>query len=233
MLVDSFTPEPGVEYIKIHGLQRSGTNYLAGLVDDNFQNVRSLSNVGGWKHGHYCAPWVIGFEVHVLIVTKNPYAWLDSLYRYWSCSDVGEDLTGKTFEQFVTGKAVFERAAGTPYLLHAANPVRHWNDMNFHWLSVRANTKKVLAVPYEALLVDTDGVLGAVADDFGLKRGPLAIRTEKATPSGKGGTWVDRDYYLKELFLHKYTPELIRFVNDNLDADVMGTLGYSFVKEDR
>ncbi len=68
--------------IKIHGLQRSGTNYLAYLINQNF-DAKALVNAGGWKHGPYMAHWELGREVHVAVITKNPYAWLVSLYNYW------------------------------------------------------------------------------------------------------------------------------------------------------
>jgi hypothetical protein len=224
------------EYVKVHGLQRAGTNYLAHLVNENFLNVQSLVNVGGWKHGHYCAPWTLGQEVHILIATKNPYAWLVSLYKYWQTKDA--DLGGQTFDAFVRGRAVFERASGTPFLLRAANPVQHWNDMNYHWLSIRMNEKKVLAVPYEALLLETDAVLNAIGTDLGLERSDqLVLPRKKLLPGNEevifsDEDWQDRDYYLKEKFLKAFTPELIAFVNSNLDKEVVGTLGYSLVKED-
>lgn len=38
-----------MKYIKIYGLQRSGTNYVKALLETNFE-CRVLQNIGGWKH---------------------------------------------------------------------------------------------------------------------------------------------------------------------------------------
>lgn len=237
--ITQFHFQNGIEYVKIHGLQRAGTNYLAHLINENFSDTESLMNVGGWKHGFYCAPWTLGQEVHVLTVVKNPYAWLLSLYKYWKATDIGPDLSHVSFDLFIRDKAVFEMQQGIPFLYRASNPVQHWNNMNFHWLSIRLNEKKCLTVPYEALLVETHGVLNAIGRDFGLKRRPRTVspvnklKASGDRPEMSDAEWTDKDYYLKEEFLKEYTPDMLKFVNDQLDPEVMNTLGYAFIKEDR
>lgn len=237
--ITQFTPQAGKHYVKIHGLQRTGTNYLAMLLKENLKDTEPLVNVGGWKHGHYCAPWVLNQEVHVLTITKNPYAWLSSLYNYWSNTDVGPDLTGVSFDQFVRNKVEFERQGGIPFLYRARNPVLFWNDMNFHWLSVRLNEKKSLAVPYETLLLDAEGVIKAIAEEFGLEPEVAFVNTWRKfvpgeeEPKTSPDEQMDFDYYLKERFLDRYSPELIAFVNSQLAPDVMATLGYALVSEER
>lgn len=233
--IKQYELKDGIEYVKIHGLQRTGTNYLAHLVNENYQNVKALINAGGWKHGHYCAPWTLGREVNVLTVTKNPYAWLASLYKYWRDAEVGPDLSKITFEQFVKTRAVFEMQQGVPYLYRADNPVQHWNNMNFHWLSIRMNKKKTLTVPYESLLLDCEGVVEAIAKDFGLKRAACFVNPKKTFLPGQEEVklsdedWNSRDYYLKEEFLNHYTPDLLKFVNRELDPEVMDLLGYNLI----
>lgn len=221
-----FKPDPDIEYVKIHGLQRSGTNYLAYLVDHNFDQTKSLINAGGWKHGHYCAPWSLGQEVHVLTITKNPYAWLVSTYNYWK-PDV-------SFDEYVKGRIVVEKQAGTPFLYLAANPVQHWNNMHYHWLSVRLNNKKSLVVPYELLIFLPDRVIEGVGLEFGLKAKPeftdtlniMSAGEEHPLPSDEW--WADREYYVFDKFMDRYPKDLLRFVNDQLDKEVMGVLGYTF-----
>jgi hypothetical protein len=232
--IAQFVLQEGTEYIKIHGLQRTGTNYLALLVDDNLNQTKSLINVGGWKHGHYCAPWVLNQEVHVLTITKNPYAWLVSLYIYWRKNDIGPDLKDQSFNEFVRNKVEFERQGGIPFLYRTQNPVQFWNDMNFHWMSIRLNKKKSLVIPYEALLVDAHGVIKVVAEEFGLTVKPEFQDTKTQLAPGEetakvGDKEFDRDYYLKEQFLQEYTLDLLDFVNNQLDPELMKALGYSFV----
>jgi hypothetical protein len=38
-------------FVKVHGAMRSGTNYLAWMLRNNFHEVQPLSIVLGWKHG--------------------------------------------------------------------------------------------------------------------------------------------------------------------------------------
>jgi hypothetical protein len=234
--ITHFVPESDIEYIKIYGLQRAGTNYLAMLVNDNFRNVESLINVGGWKHGHYYAPWVLGQEVHVLTITKNPYAWLSSLYKYWTNNPnrVGPNLTGVSFDQFVRSKTEFERQDGIPFLYRAQNPVQFWNDMNFHWMSIRLKEKKALVIPYEAILMNGAGVMESVGKELGLIPLPSFTDTSwSVLPSEEkpkiGETLADREHYLKEKYLDEYSPETLGFINSQLDKEVMAALGYAFV----
>lgn len=235
--VHQFTFEAGTEYIKVHGLQRSGTNYLGHLIEENFENTKSLMNVGGWKHGPYCAPWSLGREVHVLTITKNPYSWLVSLYYYWSETDIGPDLTNVSFGEFVRSKAVFEQQQGIPYLMLASNPVQHWNSMNYHWLSIRMNQKKSLVIPYEALLVNVGQALEVIAADLGVKvkAKPVVpnsiMQVGEEQPKQTDEAFYKSDYYLKQHYLEEYDDDLLRFVNSQLDPEVMSTLGYSYVKD--
>lgn len=220
-----------MEYVKVHGLQRSGTNYLAKLINDNFKNTRALVNAGGWKHGPYCAPWALGREVHVVTVAKNPYAWLVSLYNYWR-----PHLGDATFADFVEKTAVFHEPDGAPYKLRARTPVEHWNNMNFHWLSIRLNEKRSVAVPYESLVLDGGGVLRAVAAYFGLEAsGPDFADCQQVctpgeeSPGTSGEPWLQRDYYVREHYLSWFPPPLLRTVNDQLDKEVLTLLGYKLV----
>jgi hypothetical protein len=235
--VGGFQFEDNVEYIKIHGLQRSGTNYLAHLIDNNFENTKALVNAGGWKHGCYCAPWTLGREVHVITITKNPYAWLVSLYNYWSNKKhgVGPDLRGVTFEEFLHKKIAFEKSSGAPYLLRAKNPVEHWNNMHYHWLSIVVNVKQSLIIPYEILLASPNEILDAIAQNLRLQRkSELHTCTKVLEPgeeSAKIGEkdWENRDYYVAEKYLNDFTPDMLNWVNSELDEEVLACIGYKKV----
>lgn len=226
--------EPNVEYIKIHGLQRTGTNYLSHLVNENL-DARVLVNLGGWKHGHYHAPWFLGREVHVLVLAKHPYSWLVSMYKYWSIKRdlrIGMDLQGITFDQFVRNKAVFELQRDIPYLFRASNPVQFWNNMYFHWMTIRLNAKKVGFVKYEELLQDAESVIDNLSKTFSvLKKDKFVNSDTTFTPSGESiapdeNKFSSRDYYLENKFFEYYTPELLDFVNQQLDLEVLDHYNY-------
>lgn len=231
--IDRFTPDSSVEYVKIHGLQRTATNYMAHFVNQNFENTKALVNIAGWKHGHYCAPWVIGQEVHVISIVKNPYAWLVSLYNYWKKKDqpVGPDLSNITFDEFVRNPAIFEQKAGTPFLLRASNPVQHWNDMNFHWTSIKINSKQLVVVPFEGLLGSPQGTTEHIARYLGVKQKAFSNTNKVILPSDEtpieSEEIFNRKHYANKLYMKEFAPELLKFVNKELDQELMTNLGYA------
>jgi len=84
-----------MKYIKIFGIQRTGTNYIQQLAQKNFINVNAYDNHMGWKHGPPLAPETIQKKwpkidiealrgnVHPIIMIKNPYSWQQSI-KIWS-----------------------------------------------------------------------------------------------------------------------------------------------------
>jgi len=234
--VDVVTLDPNVEYIKIHGLQRTGTNWLSHLINENFHNAKSLVNLGGWKHGPYTAPWMIGKEVHVLGIVKNPYSWLASMYNYWGPNkklNIGPDLEGVSFEDFVQNRVIVERQRDVPFLFRASNPVQHWNNWNFHWTTIRLNSKKLCCLTYESLLSNTEEVIDQIGQAFDLKRKTDKIvgSTDTFTPSGEnlkpsGEKFKKLEYYKNEEYMKCFSPSLLEFVNNEVDLDLMIHFGY-------
>ena len=237
--VEYVTLNSNIEHIKIHGLQRTGTNWLSHLINENFENTKALVNLGGWKHGPYSAPWMVGQEVHVLAIIKNPYSWLASMYNYWGPTkklNIGPDLTGVSFDSFVRNRLIAERQRDVPFLFRSANPVQYWNDWNFHWTSIRLNTKKLCFVTYEALIANTNEVVNQIGDTFGLTRKTEDITGSETTfiPSGETIKPSEEkfnkiNYYKNRVYLKNYTPDLLEFVNNEVDLDTMVHFGYNLV----
>ena len=232
--------EPDVNYVKIYGLQRSGTNYMAHLLNTNFKNTKVLVNLGGWKHGAYAAEWILGQKVPLLIVVKNPYAWLKSVHDYWGPKrekNIGPDLRNVAFEQFVRGRVTLEQQKGVPYLYRASNPVQYWNNMNFHWTSIQLeNTDlKVCVMTYEAMLYSLEAVLlqisdaldlDPVSDDFSFQGCENTFVPAEETIVVSDEKFDRLEYYRQKRFLRSYSPELLDFVNSNLDLELMRGFGY-------
>jgi len=90
-----------MKFIKIYGLQRSGTNYMKALIEENF-DARVLQNIGGWKHGmidknfhstgfksDFNSNQVQSLEqdlrdgkIPLIHVYKNPFAWIYDYREY-------------------------------------------------------------------------------------------------------------------------------------------------------
>lgn len=231
--------ETKIKFIKIYGLQRSGTNYVSHLLNSNFKNTKVLVNVGGWKHGHYALPYAFKEEMDLAIVFKNPYAWLRSVYEYWGPDkklNIGPDLRNVSFEDFVKSRATYEIQKGVPYLIRAANAVQYWNNMNYHWLTIMTEKSKICHITYESVLVAMHKTLLQLMEVYQIepKSEDLDFTESKFTftPSGeslkqnKEDQFDKKEYYIQSKYLQHYTPELIDFVNQNLDQEVMQKLGY-------
>lgn len=224
--------ESGKKQIKLHGLQRSGTNYVNALLSNSLHNIDILVNRAGWKHGPYCAPWSLGYEVDVIVVAKNPYSWLVSLYKYWRSTNVGMDLSGVEFDQFVRNRAIFEEQQGAPVLYRAVNPVQHWNNMHFHWLSIRMQRKRTLIVPYELSMTRPSMVVEMVAEELGLPIGTFTPIEGVVEPSQEKAVTseirFDPKYYHDKKYMEYFTKDLLDFVNKELDKEVMSILDYQY-----
>jgi hypothetical protein len=225
--IKQFELDPSIEYIKIHGLQRTATNYFSYIVDQNFKNCKSLVNIGGWKHGHYCAPWSLGREVHILVVVKNPYSWLVSFYRYLN--------PPFDFETFLKTPIIVGEPNGTPYFLRAENPVQHWNNMNFHWISIRMNLKKVCTVPFESIILSPEEMIPAIGKYFNLQvKDNLVISKKQMKPANEipevSEKDFDKDFYLQKKYLENFNSSSIDFTNQQLDENIMQKLSYELEK---
>lgn len=235
---EALRQDKDTKLIKIHGLQRSATNYVTHLINENFEKVKVLVNFGGWKHGAYCIPYSFDKEIDIVVVVKNPYAWLVSVYNYWSPPkklNIGPNLEGVSFDQFVRNKAVFEAQKGVPFMYRAANPVQYWNNFNFHWCTIRLSTKKLILISYESLLHDVDSALLEIGKGLDLTPRGSGSKDFKHDFVPAGETivpakekWPNRKFYTEKQYLKIYTPETLDFVNSQLDPDLMKSFGYPY-----
>ena len=224
MKIKQFELNSDTNYIKIHGLQRTATNYVAYLIDQNFESTKVLVNIGGWKHGQYCAPWTLGEEVNILVVTKNPYAWLVSMFNYLK--------PPYDFSKFIRSEIVLGESNGSPYFLRACNPIQHWNNMNFHWMTLRTNTKKLCLLPHEDLIKDTEGMMKSLGKCFDIKQKEIFTNSKNIVePSNDGSINLsDKEFnsqnYAEDLYIGDFSHSDTEFVNSQIDFEIMKRLGY-------
>ena len=107
--------------------------------------------------------------------------------------------------------------------------------MNFHWTSIRMNEKKLHIVPYETLLIDPEKSIKDTGVVLGLKMKPKFANFDMTfMPSGEnlkpsGQKFTGKEFYLKGDYVNYYTPNLIEFVNQNLDMELMTNFGYEYM----
>ncbi len=219
----------GLDYVKVYGLPRSGTNYLQALFLRNFPRVEFLVNILGWKHG----PAVNRYEwllrsgkrpelleaikdsVHTVIITKDPFAWITSYCNYYfgESSPASRNLT-------------FVKDLTAQY----CNLHRHWYE---HFID-GVNSCKARFVKYEDLLMDFQNELAQLADDFKLKPPSEWIdHTTQTKPSDDkqfrdtGNPFAKKEYYLKRSYLKDYPQRLKEKLIKAMDKNLLDLLGYS------
>lgn len=163
--------------LKQHGLQRSGTNYLRYLLEENYCS-QVFINKGGWKHGYYVAPITLGYEISCVLSVKNPYAWFISMYEYINGKShkitnpkdrIGElapsdanakvEIGDKEWDKFlynplIVNGVIFNDKKRYECKMRAGNPIQYWNNMNYHWMKIKYEDKdlKTYIVRHEDLL---------------------------------------------------------------------------------
>jgi hypothetical protein len=231
--------------IKQFGLHRSGTNFLRVILQENYQ-VMVLSNEGGWKHGPYEVQERLGRELDCAVCVKNPYAWLVSLYKY---RHPEKDIP---FPDFVREPIHIIGPDGPDRAIDKPNPVRLWVEMNEHWLSVKLQSHSLFVFAYEKVLAapreSTRGLakalklerrvplthrlktmVGAAAEEPEFYVPPRqlgALRDHYKKKNLADGTTFDPGHYTRQEYFKAFTPDLLDFVNENLQPDLLTRLGY-------
>jgi hypothetical protein len=184
----------------------------------------------GWKHA--IAPTsqqvqALGMDQVVFVtLTKNPYAWLLSLYRrpYHHRS---ETQSLATFVQTAWPTVKRENYAGP-----CANPVVLWNEKNRSYLNLARSGACACNLRYEDVLRDPASVVTGIAKTYDLP--PTQSQFSNVTQSTKGepGKKFDdyRCYYLQEQWRSKLDAEVLALINIDLDEDVVTRLGYTMIR---
>jgi hypothetical protein len=210
---------------KVFGLQRTGTNLMVALMQQNF-HVYSLEHDGEWKHGpvREAARQWNGRPVHFVLCVKNPYAWAVSCFRYFRRAHLTDSTVAPQFR--ADPSMSFEQFLAGPHYSFP-NPIARWNQMNQLWLATLPKDRSVL-VRQEDQLLNQLRSLEAIERWWKLARRlpelqPAAERISfRARPAGP----LDRDYYLNGMYLTEYSQDLLQRMNSLLDMPLMGQLKY-------
>lgn len=141
-------------YIKVHGPLRSGTNYVATLLERSYR-VRALSaDHGGWKHGPIDHDDMTSF----VVVLRHPLAWLRSFFEW-------ERIHGRTthddLSEFASA-AVTHPAWKAAWAADGAGPVEAWNRAVRSWVAQSDARDNVMVVRYEDVLTNPSTALAPI-----------------------------------------------------------------------
>ena len=176
--------------VKVHGLLRSGTNYVSALWGENLDVSVLGPEKGGWKHG----PIDESEQATVVVVVKNPYTWLESFYR-WEL--IRRRTEAETLTEFASSPVSHSQLAS---VWGSTDPVDTWNKATASWVRAQ-DSGRVFVVRYEDVIVDIGRELQRFIEKFPTKRRhrtPVDI-TARVGPGWKTVGPVDRDHYAVDL----------------------------------
>jgi len=181
----------------------------------------------GWKHA--VAPSVteqkrvsVPVERVVFItLSKNPYAWLVSLFRH----PYHYRAAMSSFARFL--RTPWETVGRENHPASFANPVAMWNEKNASYLRLQEFVHYT-NLRYEDLLRDPEQTLADIAQAYALpRRTPTFVNLQESTKGEMNKSYSHyQDYYLNERWRDELCDEDVAWINDNLDGDVMVTLHY-------
>lgn len=220
-------------FIKQFGLQRSGTNYLKALIDENFEDCILLTNTLGNKHDktswpsierglgeipshlQHCSERLISSvkskEIGFIFHTKEPISWVLSYFRLRNSKDP---------EKYKIFKRKFiDEALGV------------WEDRLLNWLEFSKKANRFYFCKYEDVVLNEARVLERIADVFDLKRRPGEWVGSFSKATIRGGEHhsgaellsekdFNRNYYLKKGYLAEYPGYLLQYINDEISKRV-------------
>lgn len=210
--------------IKVYGLPRSATNMLEWLLRKNVALADVLNNNNsGSKHALACFQYTKERAQIFALAVKNPYSWLDSMYRWVQRQPKGRYVFSTPFGAFMRRKFAYPEAVGKVFWPH---PLEAWNRMYEHWLSL----KNTFVFQHEHLLTrkGTEKRLAAFVTRYGLAlKGKVAYPVVGINPSlHLANGPINHKHYKKKLYMRRFGPLDRAFIEDRVDRAVALRLGY-------
>lgn len=223
--------------IKHYGLPRSGTNYYEFLVSRNLRASVDLYRFG-WKHGTYPS----NLNRKIVLITKNVYAWLYSIYQYAikrpRIFHIDPEISFTEFLriEYVWDSDLYGDESERVYLT-SDNPIQHWNEMYRNWINQLSHVKKVV-VRYEDLLMEPSFQLNRLCFEFKVERSTSNLvypKDELKPGSSSNFNLLTSDvpnkrivnYYQNLEYMSNYNIEDLSWVNSKLDKEIISQLSYS------
>jgi len=241
-----------IKFIQIYGERSTGTNYLHHLLEQNIKGVK-VGYKFGWKHG-FAKINKIKEEATdsdlILVITKEPYSWLVSMYKKphhapqmlklsfseflreeWACYE-GKNFDSRDLEKdplLPEQEMMFERNPDTNERF--GNVIRLRESKMRRLLRIKDENivKNIEFIRYEDLLLAPRKKILSVADNHKLKiKGPIKLSSGYfgKNPSKK---FDRKDFYLQKQYLDGYKVSDLKFTNSQLDEELEARYGYEAV----
>lgn len=200
--------------------------------DEWLRDLYFLSSYGrnlGWKHAAVDWQRLRRVELYkrnsvtVVTLTKNPYAWLLSLYNRPYHQYYGKK---PTFSEFLTRPWKTVWREGMPRWVES--PVHLWNAKNASYLR-DADEGRALHLRAEDTLVDPQLIIERIGQVSGVARVSEFRNVMGSTKDGSKDFNYYRNYYLGESWRSGLYEQDIGAINERLDRGLMERYGYAFL----
>jgi len=212
--------------VKIFGLPRTCTNAVEVLIRRNFK-VKVINNFPCWKHGkntlkgrslHDSKRGIDTDDLTFVICTKNPYDWLNSLFKFENNTKLRKNFK-KTFIEFLNNPSWHYKDVNW---LKNKTPIGAFNTLTRHWLSISKSPNVLQQIKNEKMLVDQIEILNRLEKSFGWARKnknlkPLKVRIAPGLKdTGKQFVFSG----------NKFNNNEIELINKSLNKKTLALAGY-------
>jgi len=209
--------------VKVHGLLRTGTNYITSLIDMNFNAFCLNSEEEGWKHG----PCNYTERYYFIFLVKDPYSWLIS-FKEWEEIHL-RSVEPKSLKDFMIDPLTHEKLK---LAWNAENPLDAWNAAIASWNGYSSKNNTIF-IRYEDLLTSFDDVLMKIQDKFAFEAKLASFKNiEKRSDNWKTPTprkKMDLAYYKKKLYMDLFGQTELELMRLNLDEELIKRNGYNIL----
>lgn len=201
-------------------------------------------NAFGWKHDYF--PVIAlgsGFkypDISTVIMTKNPFSALSSLYRYAQSgqknfiSDNAENMAS-----FLRSPVMVNHSGDpeSPEFFYR-NPVEYWISMNWNLESISRKKAFARHLRYEDLIEAPEGVTAAIAEAVAIKRKKSAFEVPEKKLRNLGNnqhdparftheTDFDIDQVREHRYMEDFSGEDTALVTSLVPRQLLHRLGYA------
>jgi hypothetical protein len=224
-------------YVKVFGMQRTGTTFLKALCYANFKNATIFTNEFGWKHGYpfsnerfekwpekysnfedgetkynYYSNIVSevkrGNRVKFIIIIKNPYSWYYSIRRYRR-SQFSMDSLSKEYKIYSDRYKGYEE---------------------FYRSLAQNIYGEGCIIRYEDLIRNTESVLRHISKELDIELKTSSVIIPNQVDQSRSFNEKQKKFYLSTGNF-KLTQYLVDMINDNVDWEVLNFFGYMRIEK--
>jgi len=214
---------PNNKNIKIHGLMRSGTNFLQFMLQNNMM-VNVVVNTGNWKHA-VLDPKIISCDLYA-IIHKDIFSWLYSIYKYAISHGRFANYTNQSFSEFIRGDFHFvENGLNLKY----PSMIGMYNDYYAKSLD-NESTKKVF-INYQDFLTSYNVYMFKISKLLNanmVKKNIFPINDINPSHSNivksSSFRYQKANFYRNKEYMKIFNKEDIDFVTNNISNDVVTRL---------